>query len=152
MLSIIWLPLKQPVRMFCLVCLCVCVVGLRLKGYASLRLKNQFVIFVHSSPTIEWTCSCWVYKQVEPSFFEEVLLLALLYSLTACLPADLVAQTVDEGCPPMGRQLQKPDSLSYISFIFKSSPSFTIIIFHIPWLPWKQPVRMFCLVCLCVCG
>ena len=32
-------------------------------------------------------------------------------------------------------------SLSYISFIFKSSPSFTIIIFHIPRLPWKQPFK-----------
>ena len=36
---------------------CVCVVSLRIKGYASLRLKNQYVMFVHSSPTIEWTCS-----------------------------------------------------------------------------------------------
>ena len=34
-----------------------------------------------------------------------MLALLMLYSLAACLPADLVAQTVDEECPPMGRQL-----------------------------------------------
>ena len=39
---------------------CVYVVSFRIKGYSNLKFKNQWAVFVHSSPTVEWTCSNWI--------------------------------------------------------------------------------------------